>query len=150
MYSPPREITSKSTHSSLFRPSGSVPIDLPSATTVARDPISGIWVSVSSCTPIVLCTHYRSIDPPSPPRHRPPVTITRRLRRRRRRRRRRRHADASLSVSHRSSYLRVYGTWRIMVGLSGLFGSSESLFPVGRSMLVSGGAGSNDFHDKTL
>lgn len=45
-----------------------------------RRPICGIWVSVSlsslSCTPIALCTHYRSIDPPSrrvvpPPAARP-------------------------------------------------------------------------------
>lgn len=34
-----------------------------------------------------------------------------------------------------------------MVGLSGLFGSSESLFPVGESMLMSGEAGSSDFRD---
>jgi len=90
----------------------------------------GIWVSVSSCTPIALCTHYRSIDPPSSLRYRPPVATSRRLLRYRRcrRRRRRRHADASLSVSHRSSYLGVHDTWRIMVGLLELFDSSKSLF----------------------
>jgi len=38
MYPPPREIASKSTHSSLFRFSGPV-LDLPFVSTVARDPV---------------------------------------------------------------------------------------------------------------
>jgi len=42
MYPPPREIASKSTHSSLFRFSGPVPVDLLFVFTVARDPaVSG-------------------------------------------------------------------------------------------------------------
>jgi len=41
----------------------------------------------------------------------------------------------------------VYGSWRIMVGLSGFFGSSESLFPVEESMLMSDGVGSNNFRN---
>jgi len=128
----------------LIRPFSAVPHVRPARASLrlywlrCRDPIRDIWVSVSSCTSIVLYTHYESIDSLV-------FSSSRHPRRRRRRRLRRRHADASLSVFRAASYLGV--AYSIMVGLSGLLGSLESLLPVGDRCLVSGTAGRADVHD---